>query len=211
MTFVKSRDLELLVSVATRVAHIARDKGFHVVSPEAIRCVEVIRMMRSMPLTPHLITKTNALRSLQFFATNGNPKIAERTLVKASLCVRAETEGVSESETRSVSGVDASLVDLFQEGLPSMHVLSLENNDMLHGKKMTLSDDLPPQLTKDVKRRNRKRRSVKSKDVEVLLSVATRVARIAKDKGYYTVSPEAIRCVENDEKLASHSSTHHQN
>uniref|UniRef100_A0A0D3A9P6 Uncharacterized protein n=1 Tax=Brassica oleracea var. oleracea TaxID=109376 RepID=A0A0D3A9P6_BRAOL len=61
---------------------------------------------------------------------------------------------------------------------------------------MTLSDDLPPQLTKDVKRRNRKRRSVKSKDVEVLLSVATRVARIAKDKGYYTVSPEAIRCVE---------------
>ncbi|CAN6916624.1 unnamed protein product [Brassica oleracea] len=32
-------------------------------------------MMRSMPLTPHLITKTNALRSLQFFATNGNPKI----------------------------------------------------------------------------------------------------------------------------------------
>ena len=42
--------------------------------------------------------------------------------MKASLCVRAETEGVSESETRSVSGVDASLVDLFQEGLPSMHV-----------------------------------------------------------------------------------------
>ena len=72
---VKSRDLELLVSVATRVAHIARDKGCHVVSPEAIRCIEVIRMMRSMPLTPRLITKTNALRSLQFFATNGNPKI----------------------------------------------------------------------------------------------------------------------------------------
>ncbi|KAF8081272.1 hypothetical protein N665_0896s0011 [Sinapis alba] len=72
---VKSKDIEVLVSVATRAAHIARDKGFHVVSPEAIRCVEVLRMMRSMPLTPRLITKTNVLRSLQFLATNGNPKI----------------------------------------------------------------------------------------------------------------------------------------
>ncbi|KAJ4910593.1 Transcription elongation factor (TFIIS) family protein [Raphanus sativus] len=72
---VKSKDVEVLVSVATRAAHIARDKGFHVVSPEAIRCVDVLRMMRSMPLTPRLITKTNVLRSLQFLATNGNPKI----------------------------------------------------------------------------------------------------------------------------------------
>ncbi|CAH8305784.1 unnamed protein product [Eruca vesicaria subsp. sativa] len=72
---VKSKDVELLISVATRAAHIARDKGFHVVSPEAIRCVEVLRMMRSMPLTPRLITKTDLLRVLQFLATNGNPKI----------------------------------------------------------------------------------------------------------------------------------------
>ncbi|CAN6846345.1 unnamed protein product [Brassica oleracea] len=72
---VKSKDLEVLISVATRAAHIARDKGFHVVSPEAIRCVEVLRMMRSLPLTPRVIVKTDALRSLQFLATNGNPKI----------------------------------------------------------------------------------------------------------------------------------------
>ncbi|KAG2247865.1 hypothetical protein Bca4012_088909 [Brassica carinata] len=62
-------------AVATRVARIAKDKGYYTVSPEAIRCVEVLRMMRSLPLTPRLITKTNALRSLQFLATNGNPKI----------------------------------------------------------------------------------------------------------------------------------------
>ncbi|CAH8387875.1 unnamed protein product [Eruca vesicaria subsp. sativa] len=72
---VKSKDVEVLISVATRAAHIARDKGFHVVSPEAIRCVEVLRMMRSMPLTPRLITKTDLLRVLQYLATNGNPKI----------------------------------------------------------------------------------------------------------------------------------------
>ncbi|CAF2151488.1 hypothetical protein BRARA_A02140 [Brassica rapa] len=72
---VRSKDVEVLLSVATRAAHIARDKGYYTVSPEAIRCVEVLRMIRSMPLTPRLITKTNALRSLQFLATNGNPKI----------------------------------------------------------------------------------------------------------------------------------------
>ncbi|CAH8305767.1 unnamed protein product [Eruca vesicaria subsp. sativa] len=72
---VRSNDVEVLISVATRAAHIARDKGFHVVSPEAIRCVEALRMMRSMPLTPRLITKTDLLRVLQFLATNGNPKI----------------------------------------------------------------------------------------------------------------------------------------
>ncbi|KAG2312253.1 hypothetical protein Bca52824_023810 [Brassica carinata] len=72
---VKRKDLEVLISVATRAAHIARDKGFHVVSPEAIRCVEVLRMMRSLPLTPRLIIKTDVFRSVQFLATNGNPKI----------------------------------------------------------------------------------------------------------------------------------------
>ncbi|CAN7072604.1 unnamed protein product [Brassica oleracea var. botrytis] len=72
---VKSKDVEVLLSVATRVARIAKDKGYYTVSPEAIRCVEVLRMMRSLPLTPRLITRTNALRSLQFLATNGNPKI----------------------------------------------------------------------------------------------------------------------------------------
>ncbi|WZZ17033.1 hypothetical protein YC2023_110122 [Brassica napus] len=32
-------------------------------------------MMGSLTLTPRVITKTNALRALQFLATNGNPKI----------------------------------------------------------------------------------------------------------------------------------------
>ncbi|KAJ0231459.1 Transcription elongation factor [Hirschfeldia incana] len=81
---VRSKDVEELISVATRAAHIARDKGFHVVSPEAIRCVEVLRIMRSLPLTPRLITKTNALPTLQFLATNGNPKI--RSESKSLLC-----------------------------------------------------------------------------------------------------------------------------
>ncbi|KAF8081273.1 hypothetical protein N665_0896s0012 [Sinapis alba] len=72
---VRSKDIELLVIVATRAARIARDKGYYTVSPEAIRCVEVLRMIRSLPLTPRLITKTDALRSLHLLATDGNPKI----------------------------------------------------------------------------------------------------------------------------------------
>ncbi|ESQ45489.1 hypothetical protein EUTSA_v10010935mg [Eutrema salsugineum] len=72
---VKRKDLEELISVATRAAHVARDKGFYVASPEAIRCVEILRIMRSLPLTPRLITKTDAFRALLFLAKNGNPKI----------------------------------------------------------------------------------------------------------------------------------------
>ncbi|XP_018464793.2 uncharacterized protein LOC108836082 [Raphanus sativus] len=71
----KSKDLEVLLSVATRAARIARDKGHYTVSPEAIRCVEVLRMMRGLPLTPRLITKTDALRAIHLLATDGNPKI----------------------------------------------------------------------------------------------------------------------------------------
>ncbi|ESQ32223.1 hypothetical protein EUTSA_v10005513mg [Eutrema salsugineum] len=72
---VKRKELEELISLATRAAHVARDKGFHTVSPEAIRCVEILRLMRSLPLTPRLITKTDAFRSVQFLAKNGNPII----------------------------------------------------------------------------------------------------------------------------------------
>ncbi|ESQ29525.1 hypothetical protein EUTSA_v10024033mg [Eutrema salsugineum] len=71
----KKKDLEELISVATRAAHVARDKGFYIASPEAIQCVEVLRIIRSLPLTPRLITKTDAFRALQFLAKNGNPKI----------------------------------------------------------------------------------------------------------------------------------------
>uniref|UniRef100_M4F4S1 Uncharacterized protein n=1 Tax=Brassica campestris TaxID=3711 RepID=M4F4S1_BRACM len=72
---VRSKDFETLIAIATRAAHVASDKGHHTVSPEAIRCVQVLRMMGSLTLTPRVITKTNALRALQFLATNGNPKI----------------------------------------------------------------------------------------------------------------------------------------
>ncbi|KAG2311656.1 hypothetical protein Bca52824_023213 [Brassica carinata] len=71
----KNKDVEELLSAATRAARIARDKGYYIVSPEAIRCVEVLRMMRSLPLTPRLITKTDALRPLHRLAMDFNPKI----------------------------------------------------------------------------------------------------------------------------------------
>ncbi|VVB05176.1 unnamed protein product [Arabis nemorensis] len=72
---VKSKELEELISKATRAAHVARDKGYYIVSPEALTCVEILRYMRSLPLTPRLITKTEAFRTFQFLSKNGNPKI----------------------------------------------------------------------------------------------------------------------------------------
>jgi len=64
-----------LISTATRAAHVARDKGFYIVSPEAIQCVEILRHMRTLPLNARLITKTDGLRVLLFLSKNGNPKI----------------------------------------------------------------------------------------------------------------------------------------
>lgn len=72
---VRRRELKELVSTAIRAAHVARDKGYYIASPEAIQCVEVLRLLRSLPLTPRLITKADAFRTLQFLAKNGNPKI----------------------------------------------------------------------------------------------------------------------------------------
>ena len=52
---IKTKQLEELISTATRAAHVARDKGFYIVS--------------------RLITKTDGLRVLLFLSKNGNPKI----------------------------------------------------------------------------------------------------------------------------------------
>lgn len=91
----KSKDVEELLSVAKRAARIAKDKGHYTVSPEAIRCVEVLRMMRSLPLTPRLITKTDAMGALHSLATNGNPKIRSE-----SRSVLNHLKGVLESSKR---------------------------------------------------------------------------------------------------------------
>ncbi|KAL9813940.1 putative transcription factor IIS, TFIIS/LEDGF domain superfamily [Arabidopsis thaliana] len=72
---IKTKQLEELISTATRAAHVARDKGFYIVSPEAIQCVEILRHMRTLPLNARLITKTDGLRVLLFLSKNGNPKI----------------------------------------------------------------------------------------------------------------------------------------
>lgn len=72
---IKKKQLEELISTAVRAAHVARDKGFYIVSPEAIQCVEILRHMRSLPLNARLITKTDGLRILLFLSKNGNPKI----------------------------------------------------------------------------------------------------------------------------------------
>ncbi|CAN8278570.1 unnamed protein product [Cochlearia groenlandica] len=72
---VKRIDLEELVCLATETAQVAQQKGFHIVSPEAIQCVKTLRQMRALSLTPRLITETNAFRAIQFLAKNGNPKI----------------------------------------------------------------------------------------------------------------------------------------
>ncbi|KAF3528685.1 hypothetical protein F2Q69_00036119 [Brassica cretica] len=104
---VKSKDVEVLLSVATRAARIAKDKGYYTVSPEAIRCVEVLRMMRSLPLTPRLITKTNALRSLQFLATNGNPKIrSESKSALTHFSQLVEEKGTVAWKTRSLEKIE---------------------------------------------------------------------------------------------------------
>ncbi|CAH2064488.1 unnamed protein product [Thlaspi arvense] len=67
----KSKDLKEVISLATRNAHVARDKGFYIASPEAIQCVEILRLLRSLPLSPRLIIKTDSFRAVQFLATNG--------------------------------------------------------------------------------------------------------------------------------------------
>lgn len=72
---IKRKDLELLISTAIRAAHVARDKGFYIVSPEAIQCVEILRHMRSIPLNARLINETNCFGTLFFLSKNGNPKI----------------------------------------------------------------------------------------------------------------------------------------
>lgn len=94
-TMVRSKELEELISLATRAAHVARDQGFHIVSPEALICVEVLRHMRSLPLTPRLITKTDAFRTLQFLAKNGNPKIRSE-----SRSVLDHWRGILENKTK---------------------------------------------------------------------------------------------------------------
>ncbi|CAL9246924.1 unnamed protein product [Arabidopsis halleri] len=68
---IKKKQLEELISTAVRAAHVARDKGFYIVSPEAIQCVEILRHMRSLPLNARLITKTDGLRILLFLSKNG--------------------------------------------------------------------------------------------------------------------------------------------
>ncbi|CAA7033452.1 unnamed protein product [Microthlaspi erraticum] len=72
---VKRREVKELVSTAIRAAHVARDKGYYIASPEAVKCVGILRLLRSLPLTPRLIIKADAFRTLQFLAKNGNPKI----------------------------------------------------------------------------------------------------------------------------------------
>ncbi|CAA0385469.1 TFIIS/LEDGF domain superfamily [Arabidopsis thaliana x Arabidopsis arenosa] len=72
---IRTKHLEELISTAIRAAHVARDKGFYIVSPEAIQCVEILRHMRTLPLNARLISKTDGLRVLLFLSKNGNPKI----------------------------------------------------------------------------------------------------------------------------------------
>ncbi|KAL1214176.1 hypothetical protein V5N11_005735 [Cardamine amara subsp. amara] len=71
----RKKQLEELISTATRAAHVATDKGFHRVSPEALKCVEILKLMRSLSLSPRLIKETNAFCTLLFLSKNGNPKI----------------------------------------------------------------------------------------------------------------------------------------
>ncbi|XP_010495284.1 PREDICTED: uncharacterized protein LOC104772355 [Camelina sativa] len=72
---IRRKELEELISAAIRAAHVARDKEFYIVSPEAIRCVGILRQIRSLPLNARLITKTDGFRTLLFISKNGNPKI----------------------------------------------------------------------------------------------------------------------------------------
>ncbi|AEE78660.1 transcription elongation factor (TFIIS) family protein [Arabidopsis thaliana] len=68
---IRTKHLEELISTAIRAAHVARDKGFYIVSPEAIQCVEILRHMRTLPLNARLISKTDGLRVLLFLSKNG--------------------------------------------------------------------------------------------------------------------------------------------
>ncbi|XP_010412693.1 PREDICTED: uncharacterized protein LOC104699038 [Camelina sativa] len=73
---IRRKELEELISTAIRAAHVARDKGFYIVSPEAIRCVAILRQIRSLPaLNARLITKTDGFHTLLYLSKNGNPKI----------------------------------------------------------------------------------------------------------------------------------------
>ncbi|EOA23300.1 hypothetical protein CARUB_v10018683mg [Capsella rubella] len=72
---IRTKELEELISAATKAAHVARDKGFYIASPEAIQCVEILRHLRSIPLNARLITKSNGFRTILFLCKNGNPKI----------------------------------------------------------------------------------------------------------------------------------------
>ncbi|XP_010431210.1 PREDICTED: uncharacterized protein LOC104715510 [Camelina sativa] len=72
---IRRKELEELISAAIRAAHVARDKGFYIVSPEAIRCVKILRQIRSLPLNARVITKTDGFSTLLFLSKNGNPKI----------------------------------------------------------------------------------------------------------------------------------------
>ncbi|WZZ17035.1 hypothetical protein YC2023_110124 [Brassica napus] len=89
--------------------------------------------------------------------------------------------------------MNRSLLLLTQHSLPQPLPISYF---LFSQKAMALSDDLPLQLTKDVKRqnRNRKTRTVRSKDFETLIRIATRAAHVASHKRHHTVTPEAIRC-----------------
>ncbi|CAN8278566.1 unnamed protein product [Cochlearia groenlandica] len=64
---------------------------------------------------------------------------------------------------------------------------------------MATYDDFPPQIIKkDAKktRTHKKRnRTVKRKDLEDLICLATETAQVASKKGFHIVSPEAIQCV----------------
>ncbi|KAL9294519.1 hypothetical protein AtEden1_Chr3g0206151 [Arabidopsis thaliana] len=71
---IRTKHLEELISTAIRAAHVARDKGFYIVSPEAIQCVEILRHMRTLPLNARLISKTDGLRVLLFLSKNVSSK-----------------------------------------------------------------------------------------------------------------------------------------
>lgn len=72
---IKRKELEALISAASKAAHVARNKGSHIVSPEAIECVDVLRYLRTLPLNATRINETNAFRAVLFLSKNCNPKI----------------------------------------------------------------------------------------------------------------------------------------
>ncbi|XP_010520663.1 PREDICTED: uncharacterized protein LOC104799721 [Tarenaya hassleriana] len=69
-------DLGKLTSDALKAAHVASDKGDYTVSREAIRCVQVLRHIRSLRLDARVISMPDNVRPLQYLARNRNPKIS---------------------------------------------------------------------------------------------------------------------------------------